>query len=279
MAAPKISEQNSLSQLTEDRGLEPQSILLPDFNSPRGEPLGLADGFIDYLAEVSNDGLSAFSLQHLGEASQCALALKRKFSDLVDSIVDQREAERAAATRSAADGHYRRQKVLTREMAQAIWDLAESRIQHLVLSKLAGLARQLPTERRPARNLIGPISKKPPKEAIRTTEGPETAQDQIKELVDRRVTEVLADPDDFAFGGWFRGRVRSNEIRRHQSTDDRALWTRYFDAWGCVSCGAKDAAYGGCGFCYNCYVRTKRRIDTIGKAQHVGSSSSAASAR
>ncbi|MBZ5513645.1 MAG: hypothetical protein LAN62_02140 [Acidobacteriia bacterium] len=270
MAAPTIAEENSISQSARHEGLPVELATLPQFESLRRDSWTLATGFIDYLATASDEGLSTFTLQHLGEASECALALKKELSDIIDSIIDQREAERAAVTQTARDGHFRQQKVLTRQMISHIFELIELRIQHLTLERLADVVRQLPTRSPRLPKATGTVSRKPTETLTEKPEATssEIAEKQTKELVDRRVTELLADPNDYAFGGWFRERARSNEIRRHQSRDDRMLWSRYFDAWGCVSCGAKDAQFGGCGFCDRCYSRIGKRIEAIRKAHN-----------
>jgi hypothetical protein len=266
MAAPTISKENSVSQLTRCHELPAGCTHFPEFDRPGSESLGLASGFIQYLGEASDDQLSDFSLHHLGEASECALALKRKLADLADAIIEQREAERAAATQTARDGHYHRQKALKGEMATLLWDLAEARLQHLLLERLAELVRQLPLERRPALRVVRAVPTEPADNGTVSIQPAQMDEDRLKELVQGFVRELLPGPDHLTVGGWFRDRATSNEMRRRQSADERALAVRYFDAWGCALCEQKGAQYGADGLCHRCYCRTRARVAAIWKA-------------
>ncbi|MBZ5562324.1 MAG: hypothetical protein LAP13_07865 [Acidobacteriia bacterium] len=267
MADPKIPEENSLEtynpQSLGDSRSPVQSITLRYFNCPTTD----ASGLIDYLATASDDRLGEFALQQLGHASECRLAARKKFFELAELIVDQREAERAATTQTARDGHIRRQKLLTTEMVTVILEMAESRIQHLVLKELAELALKLPVKRSPTLKPARGIRKEIAHETTQSIRPAQTPDDRIKELVDQRVAEVLADPEDLGFGSWFRQRARANEIRRHQTSEDRDLCSRYFAKWGCFCCGKKDAGYGGNMCCARCYVRERGRINALRNSQ------------
>lgn len=229
---------------------------------PKRDSWSVSDGMIEYLAEASNERLSQFGLNHTAEAAECQRELKAKLLTLIDSMLVQRELERAARTQLATDGHFRCQKTIRQEAADLLWELVECRVQHLTLERVANIGRRVQRAR-----LNRTATEKSPHTQSRQkviqraidSDQPGT-KTRIQDLVDRRVVELLADPKDFAFGGWFRDRAASNALRKQQSINDRTRWSRYFDRWGCVSCRAKDNTYGACGFCHLCYIRIRTRL-------------------
>jgi hypothetical protein len=223
------------------------------------ESCELAQDFITHLTHISDERLTSLDLQHMGQASQNASEIKRWLSARVDEICTQRQAERAASTQTARDGHFQAAKALKHEVTHVLYALLEEWSEHRVIMQITRVIRQLPRSRRPTSKPV--VSLTSPQ---RVPQRPIPAESsQLRGLVAQHVADLLADPNDFALGGWFRERMESNAIRRHQSKEDRYLWHEYFNTYGCLDCHANDAVYGGCGFCQRCYTRIRYRVSSL----------------
>ncbi len=89
--------------------------------------------------------------------------------------------------------------------------------------------------------------------------------DVVKQLVDQRVAEIMANEEVWLFQPFLQTRRVSYEMRRMQSVPEQRKWSLYFQKWGCLSCGSKTANHYACGFCTNCYARVAERLKVIVK--------------
>lgn len=81
----------------------------------------------------------------------------------------------------------------------------------------------------------------------------------IAEAVEKQVSEILSG-SGVDLEPWFRPRNVADEIKRRQTVTEQRKWTYYFEDWGCLVCGAKDAGHMGHGLCTSCFPRTVSRL-------------------
>ena len=85
----------------------------------------------------------------------------------------------------------------------------------------------------------------------------------IKQMVETRVAEVMADKQNEAFGPFFEVKEISIELRRRQTLAERRKWVVYFEYWGCMACGQKDRPHRCLGMCEKCYTNIQSRLFEI----------------
>ncbi|HVA16445.1 MAG TPA: hypothetical protein VMV59_01900 [Candidatus Dormibacteraeota bacterium] len=84
----------------------------------------------------------------------------------------------------------------------------------------------------------------------------------LERLVHKKVAEIMGNREDLLLRPFFDTKRVSDEIRRIQTVPERLKWAVYFERWGCLACGAKNAN-ARCGMCENCYQRTMARLRRI----------------
>jgi hypothetical protein len=52
----------------------------------------------------------------------------------------------------------------------------------------------------------------------------------------------------------------SYEIKRRQTVPEQKKFTFYFEDWGCMICGSREAGHESCGMCGRCYQRVKMKL-------------------
>ena len=74
----------------------------------------------------------------------------------------------------------------------------------------------------------------------------------------------MNDDDSLLLRPFFDDKATSSAIRRQQSVAERVSWARYFEIYGCLRCGERNAIHVGCGCCRECYqliaIRKKRIV-------------------
>jgi len=85
----------------------------------------------------------------------------------------------------------------------------------------------------------------------------------LERLVHKKVAEIMGNREDLLLRPFFDTKRVSEEIRRIQTVPERLKWAVYFERWGCLVCGAKNASNARCGMCENCYQRTASRMRKI----------------
>jgi len=101
-------------------------------------------------------------------------------------------------------------------------------------------------------------------EIVTEGDGPRKSPEQLmKEFIERQVADILVKNEAFIFEPFHRSGKVANEIRRLQTIPEWQKWGRYFEVWGCLTCGDKQSLHGGCGMCGPCYRRTRERLRGI----------------
>ena len=85
----------------------------------------------------------------------------------------------------------------------------------------------------------------------------------IKQMVDARVAEIMADKAAEDFRPFFEVSEVAIQIRRRQTVTERKKWVVYNQRWGCVLCGTHDRPMHSIGMCHRCHSRIQLRLAPI----------------
>jgi hypothetical protein len=77
----------------------------------------------------------------------------------------------------------------------------------------------------------------------------------IEGLVEKALSGTGADLEPF-----FGTAEVSYEVKRRQTVQQNSKFQFYFEDWGCMLCGTREAAHGSLGMCRRCYNRVKMRL-------------------
>jgi len=100
-----------------------------------------------------------------------------------------------------------------------------------------------------------------PAEMVRARSGIDNVE--LDRLVQKKVAEIMADRDAFAFEPFFRSRKIAYELKRLQTIPEQQKWSVYFERRGCLICQTQKHIHIGCGMCQNCYPRIFRELTQI----------------
>lgn len=84
----------------------------------------------------------------------------------------------------------------------------------------------------------------------------------IAEAVDQKVAEAISGSDAI-FQPFFQPRAVANEIRRKQTCAEKYKWGHYYEKWGCLVCGTKDAIHHALGMCHTCHRLVDTRLQAV----------------
>lgn len=84
----------------------------------------------------------------------------------------------------------------------------------------------------------------------------------IADAVDEKVAEAMGSSDAI-MQPWFQPKAIVHEIKRRQTVTEQQKFGLYFDEWGCMVCGTKDALHLGMGMCKPCSDRIRQRLRAI----------------
>lgn len=93
------------------------------------------------------------------------------------------------------------------------------------------------------------------------------SEEAITRLINERIAEMLADAQTADLQPFFAAPEVAAAMRRSQNLIERRKWIWYFEEWGCLVDGARDARHAGLGMCPACLSRTRERLNRI-KRQH-----------
>ena len=81
----------------------------------------------------------------------------------------------------------------------------------------------------------------------------------IREMVERKVSEVMAERETLPLQPWFLSREIANVVRALQTVPERRRGQWFFEDWGCLVCGDRSRIHCALGMCQACYSRTRYR--------------------
>jgi hypothetical protein len=79
----------------------------------------------------------------------------------------------------------------------------------------------------------------------------------IARMIQGLVEKVLSGADLQPFFGTAEV---SYEIKRSQTVHEQSKFSFYFQDWGCMICGSREAGHCSCGMCQRCYRRVRMRL-------------------
>jgi hypothetical protein len=95
---------------------------------------------------------------------------------------------------------------------------------------------------------------------------PSEIRDALSKLVEQKVAEALAS-DSGILQPFMQPKRVSIEIRKNQNVIETLKFKYYFEDWGCMICGTKDAIHASLGMCQRCHGRVlNRMVSTLQKA-------------
>jgi hypothetical protein len=86
---------------------------------------------------------------------------------------------------------------------------------------------------------------------------------EFSDLVRQKVSEVLAEREEFLLEPFFRSAEDAKTIRRLQSVSEREKWAVYFARYGCVVCQDSHRPYDENGMDLRCRRRTYERLRAV----------------
>ncbi len=88
---------------------------------------------------------------------------------------------------------------------------------------------------------------------------PIDARKMIEEIVKQKVAEIMAAPDSL-LEPFMQSKKVQIEITKLQDVVQQKKFRFYFEDWGCLICGQKDAGYKSVGMCSPCFSRVTNRM-------------------
>jgi hypothetical protein len=85
-------------------------------------------------------------------------------------------------------------------------------------------------------------------------------KEMVRQVVEERLAEVLAASQAADLEPFFQPKEIAAAIRRKQTVLERSRWTFYFEDYGCLICGSREAKHQCLGMCPACVGRTRERL-------------------
>ncbi len=89
---------------------------------------------------------------------------------------------------------------------------------------------------------------------------PIDARKMIEEIVQQKVAEIMADPRSLLLEPFMQSKQVQIEITKLLDVVQQKKWSYYFEDWGCLICGQKDAGYKSVGMCSTFFSRVTNRM-------------------
>jgi hypothetical protein len=81
----------------------------------------------------------------------------------------------------------------------------------------------------------------------------------LEEMVKQKVAEIMAAPGSL-LEPFMQSKQTQIEITKLQDVVQQKKFRYYFEDWGCLICGQKDAGYKSVGMCSTCFARVMTRM-------------------
>ena len=117
----------------------------------------------------------------------------------------------------------------------------------------------MPTKKRNSKTQTPAIEIVPFSRAEANIEAQNNLRLEIARMVEETVQQALSG-QGAELQPFFGSKEVSYEIKRRQTVLEQNKFTYYFEDWGCMVCGSRKAAHGGCGMCGSCYRRVAERL-------------------